>query len=210
LLAFKSGQKILFIGDSITDADRRGPAAPLGDGYVRIVHDLLAVRYPDLGLNIVNKGVSGDTTRNLAQRWKDDVINERPDWLSVGIGINDVWRSFGDSPNEAVPIAEYEANMRRLLDWTVRTVQARLILVTPYMIERDTAHAMRHQMDLYGHVVSRLAADYNAILVPTQAAFDNVLQFTRPQDWADDQIHPNSAGHTVIALEFLRAVGFEL
>lgn len=210
MIAFNAGEKILFIGDSITDSDRTGYAAPLGDGYVRMVHDLLAARYPELRLIIVNRGVSGDTTRNLSARWRSDVINERPDWVSVGIGINDVWRAFGDMPDEAVPLDEYEATLRRLLDMTTRSIGARLILMEPYMIEPDRSQPMRREMDLYAGAVGRLAAEYNAILVPTQAAFDAALQHSRPEAWSSDQIHPNGPGHAVITLALLRAVGFDL
>jgi lysophospholipase L1-like esterase len=210
LIAFKQGQKILFIGDSITDCGRRDDAPPLGDGYVRIVNNFLLARYPELALSVVNMGISGDTTRNLSTRWQRDVIDERPDWLSVAIGINDVWRSFGDNPDEAVPLPEYESTLRRLLDWTRQATGAGLILMQPYMIEPDRSNPMRHQMDLYGTAIRRLAGDYGALLVQTQAAFDRVLQYTQPGDWADDQIHPNAPGHTVIAMEVLRSLGADL
>ncbi len=209
-MLFGPGQRIVFIGDSITDAGRRGPAAPWGSGYVSTVRNLTLARYPGLGLTFVNRGVSGDTTRDLASRWERDVIAERPDWLSVGIGINDVWRAFGDRPREAVPLPEYEATLRRLLDRARDAAGARLILMQPYMIEPDRVHAMRRLMDRYGETVRRLAADYGAVLVPTQAAFDAALERTTPIDWADDRIHPNGPGHAVIALAFLRAIGFAL
>src|SRR5690349_18890664 len=121
-----------------------------------MVHDLIVARYPELGLKVVNRGVGGDTTRNLLARWHQDVIKEKPDWLSVGIGINDVWRSFDGSPSEAVPIAEYEANLRRMLDQALEAQRPRLILMEPYMIERDRTRPMRHQMDMYGAVVKRV------------------------------------------------------
>jgi lysophospholipase L1-like esterase len=138
------------------------------------------------------------------------VIDEQPQWLSVGIGINDVWRAFGDNRREAVPLQEYEATLRRLLDWTLQATSARLILMEPYMIEPDRSRPMRREMDSYGSAVARLAADYGALLVRTQVAFDRVLRYTSPGDWADDQIHPNAPGHTVIALEFLRSIGADL
>src|SRR4051812_30904703 len=94
-------QKILFAGDSITDAGRRSLAAPYGEGYVSMVRNFVLARYPELGLTFVNRGVAGDTVRDLDARWERDVIAERPDWLAVFIGINDVWRAFGDSPHEA-------------------------------------------------------------------------------------------------------------
>ena len=73
------GQKIVFIGDSITDCDRRRGRAPYGDGYVNIVRNLLLARYPAYKLTVVNRGIGGDTTRNLAARWERDVIAEQPD-----------------------------------------------------------------------------------------------------------------------------------
>jgi lysophospholipase L1-like esterase len=209
-MLFERGQTILFIGDSITDRGRRDVAPPYGSGYVHQVYSLLQAGYPELGLRIVNRGVAGDTTRHLAARWERDVIAERPDWLSVMIGINDVWRAFGSNPHEAVPLHEYEATLRTLLDRTRMATSARLILMEPYMIEPDRNVSMRRQMDRYGAVVRQIAPEYNAVLVQTQAAFDAALAQTKPSDWADDQIHPNSPGHAIIALALLRAIGFEL
>lgn len=209
-MIFQAHQKIVFIGDSITDCGRRDHAQPYGNGYVNYVRDLLLARYPQLQLNVVNRGVGGDTTRNLADRWERDVIAERPDWLSVKIGINDVWRGFGLNTHEAVPLPEYEATLRQLLDQARTQTNCKLILMTPYMIEADRHVPMRRQMDLYGAAVRALAASDDAILVDTQAVFDRVLAYTDAADWAGDQIHPNSAGHMVIALAWLRAVGFEL
>jgi lysophospholipase L1-like esterase len=206
---FQQQQKIVFVGDSITDAGRR-EASPYGAGYVSQVRSLLLARYPELGLRIVNRGVSGDTTRHLAERWERDVIAEQPDWLVLLIGINDVWRSFGLYPHESVPLPEYEAILHHLLGRTLDQSPARLILMEPYMIEQDRAVPMRRQMDWYGEVVRRLAGQYDAVLVRTQAAFDRAMHSTTPKDWSDDQIHPNSAGHAIIALELLRAVGFTL
>jgi lysophospholipase L1-like esterase len=69
---------------------------------------------------------------------------------------------------------------------------------------------MRKMMDAYGSAVEQIASQYGAVFVPTQAAFDAVLTHSTPAIWAEDQIHPNAPGHAVIALAFLRAVGFEL
>jgi lysophospholipase L1-like esterase len=208
LVIFERQQKIVFIGDSITDAGRRPGTAPYGDGYVSQVCTLLQARYPELRLRFANRGVAGDTSRHLADRWERDVIAEQPDWLVMMIGINDVWLSFGLYPQEAVPLPEYEATLRRLLDRTCSATSARLVLMEPYMIEPNRLVPMRRQMDWYGAVIRRLAADYGAVLVRTQAAFDTVLAHTTPHDWSGDQIHPSSAGHAIIALALLREIGF--
>src|SRR5882724_7395995 len=78
VLLFEAHQKIVFIGDSITDCGRRDEAAPYGNGYVSLVRNLLLARYPEQQLTIVNKGIGGNTTRDLAARWKKDVILEQP------------------------------------------------------------------------------------------------------------------------------------
>ncbi len=127
---------------------------------------------------------------------------------NIMIGINDVWRAFDGRPDNAVPLDEYEQTLRKLLDRARTATGARLILMEPYMIEPSQEQPMRREMDRYGATVRAIAADYDAILVRTQAAFDATLQHTTPTDWAQDQIHPNLPGHAIIALAWLRAVGF--
>lgn len=210
-MLFTAQQRLVFIGDSITDCGRTAASAPYGSGYVSMVRNLLVAHYPELGLTILNRGISGNTVRDLAQRWEKDAIAERPDWLAVMIGINDCWRLFRPGGEKAaVKLPEYEATLRRLLDRTRSATSARLILIQPYMIEPNTEQPMRREMDRYGAVVSTVAAEYKAVLVSTQAAWDAALTHTQPSDWSEDQIHPTAPGHAVMALAFLRAVGFTL
>ncbi|HEU5316981.1 MAG TPA: NUDIX domain-containing protein, partial [Chloroflexota bacterium] len=121
-LIFGRDQKILFIGDSITDCGRRGgadstgPHVPYGNGYVHLARAFLLARHGEQGLEIVNRGISGNTVRDLDRRWEQDVIAEQPDWLSVKIGINDVWRLIANRRADHVPLDEYEATLRKLLD----------------------------------------------------------------------------------------------
>jgi lysophospholipase L1-like esterase len=209
-MLFHPGQKLLFIGDSITDCGRRDIAAPYGNGYVSLVRALLLARYPELGPDLVNRGIGGDTVRHLAARWERDVVSERPDWLSVKVGINDVWRRFGDSPGEAVPLDEYRDTLEGLLRRAREATGAKLILMEPYVIEPNRSEPMRAEMDRYCAVVGVLAAEHDAVLVRTQTAFDAALAHTPAGAWADDRVHPNLPGHAVIALAWLRAAGFEL
>ena len=94
-LLFQSGEKVLFIGDSITDCGRRGDHAPLGSGYVKKVTELITAKYPGRRIEYVNKGIGGDIVEGLEARWDVDVIAEQPDWLSVKIGINNASRQLG-------------------------------------------------------------------------------------------------------------------
>jgi len=209
-MLFERGQKVVFIGDSITDCGRRDANAPYGNGYVSLVRGFVIGRYPELDLHFENRGIGGDTVRHLAARWDADVLAEHPDWLIVKIGINDVWRSFDSAGQGAVDIEDYETTYRRLLQTAVDWTGCRLIIAEPYVIEGDRSDPMRAQMDRYGLVARQLAGEFQAVNVQTQAAFDRALETTAPGDWADDRIHPNLAGHAVIAQAFLRAIGWEL
>jgi lysophospholipase L1-like esterase len=202
------GQRIVFIGDSITDCGRREPDPPYGNGYVSLVRALVTASHPELGLMWTNRGVSGDTVRDLDRRWEADAIGPAPDWLSVMIGINDVWRAFDGWPDEAVPIEEYGSTLRSLLDRAVEATGCRLIVATPYLIEPDRTEPQRAMSDRYGAVARAIAAEFDATFVDTQAAFDRVLAVTPPDAWADDRVHPNLAGHAVIAQAFLRTLGW--
>ncbi|HEY0003020.1 MAG TPA: SGNH/GDSL hydrolase family protein [Actinoplanes sp.] len=205
-MIFTANQRIVFIGDSITDCGRRDVAAPYGDGYVDLIRSFVTASHPELGLTWVNKGIGGDTVRNLAARWEADAIGTEPDWLSVMIGINDIWRAFGDRPAEAVPIDEYTTTLRSLLRTAVDRTGCRLIVAEPYIIEPDRTDPQREQTDRYCLVAREIAAEFDALNVRTQDAFDEVLRSTKPADWADDRIHPNRPGHAVIAQAFLRAL----
>jgi lysophospholipase L1-like esterase len=204
---FEPNQRIVFIGDSITDAGRRDVAPPLGGGYVGIVAGFLAAQYPEHRLAVVNRGIGGDTVRHLAARWDADAIGPRPDWVAVGIGINDVWRAFGDNTHEAVPLSEYRDTLRSLLTRAQDETGCRLIVIEPYMIEPDRSDPMRARMDEYGQAAREIARALDAVNVRTQEAFDTVLATTTPDDWATDRVHPNIAGHAVIAHAVLNAVG---
>jgi lysophospholipase L1-like esterase len=203
---FERGQRIVFIGDSITDSGRRDVDPPYGNGYVSLVRAMVTAAHPELDLMWTNRGVSGDTVRDLDRRWERDAIGARPDWLSVMIGINDVWRAFSGWADDAVPIDEYEATLRSLLRRAVDATGCRLIVATPYLIEPDRAEPQRATSDRYGAVARAVAAEFDAVCVDTQAAFDRVLAVTPAQAWADDRVHPNLAGHAVIAQAFLRAL----
>ncbi len=99
-MKIKPGSKLVMIGDSVTDCERARPVGEglfgaVGKGYVSLVDALLSSTYPAHGIRVINVGSSGDQVRNLLARWQTDVIDKKPDWLSIMIGINDVWRQAG-------------------------------------------------------------------------------------------------------------------
>lgn len=209
-MLFTDHQKIVMIGDSITDCGRRDVNAPHGNGYVSLVRAMILARYPERHLSFVNRGIGGNTVRDLASRWQADVIHERPDWLSCKIGINDVWRSYDSAGQGAVSLDEYRTTLKRLLTEAREKTGCNLIVMEPYVIDTDRKNSMRPRMDEYGLAAREVAKELGAVNVRTQEAFDRVLKHSTPEDWANDKVHPNLEGHAVIAEAFLRAVGFEL
>ncbi len=132
-----SSSTLLMIGDSITDCGRARPVAEavnwdLGNGYVSLIHALLGATCPERHIRIRNTGISGNTVRDLAARWQSDVLDLKPDWLSIMIGINDVWRQF-DAPLQTewhVTLDEYLSILEQLVR-TTRPQLKGLVLMTP-------------------------------------------------------------------------------
>lgn len=207
------GSRVVMIGDSITDCGRVRDAADdspeaLGNGYVAIASALIAVEGAARKITVLNRGISGDTVRDLEARWDRDVLALRPDWLTVMIGVNDVWRAFDERASMralAVSAPEYERVYDALL------VRARphlrgLVLLSPFLVQPDRTDHMRTHVDAFSAIVKRLAARHGAFFVDTQAAFDWMLFHMPVAQLAPDTVHPTLLGHTVIANALLTAL----
>ena len=212
-MLFGENDKIEFIGDSISDYERIKPVGEglfnaWGQSYVANVGSLLCCMYPELNLRVVNMGIGGNQVRDLDNRWQTDVLDLKPDWVSILIGINDVWRQFDcpQMPETHVPIDEYYATYERLIQKTLSKVKG-IILMTPYFMEPNRKDPMREKMDLYGAAVKKLAQKYNLVLVDLQKAWDELFTHMHPCNIAWDRIHPNQIGCMYIAKQFLKAVG---
>ena len=161
-MIIQPNSKLVMIGDSITDCSRARPigegAEGLGGGYVSFVNGLLTARYPTDPIRVINMGNGGDTVRDLQNHWQTDVIDLKPDWLSICIGINDVWR-FHETPPQPelhVPLIEFTQKLDDLVRLTMPTVKG-LILMTPYFVEPNRADPMRVMMDDYSTSVRQIA-----------------------------------------------------
>ncbi len=209
-MKLEPNQSILFQGDSITDCGRERAAQDpndgrgLGNGYVGLLGAALRAQYPDHGLRIFNRGVSGHRIVDLYARWKVDAINLQPDWISILVGVNDTWHEFGS--RNGVALDRYEQVYRMLLEDTRKHLPAgRLVLCEPFVL-RCGVVTEEWEDDIRGRqeIVLRLAGEFDALHVPFQDMFDRALSEAPPAHWAGDGVHPTRIGHERMA-EFWRA-----
>lgn len=201
----KDNSLLLFQGDSITDTGRTGSADPsvsLGEGYPAKIAAKLAER----GIKVINRGISGNRTWDLIDRWDKDCIDIKPDYFSLLIGVNDTWRRYDSGM--VTTAEEYEANMRQLLDRVVKETDAKIILLNIFLLDVTPDKAqMRPDLIEKQEVISRLIKEYDVTFVDIQALFDKmVAEGTPMEELSADGVHPTDFGHEVIAAEWLRCV----
>jgi lysophospholipase L1-like esterase len=222
-IELKHNQTIVFIGDSITDADRDLPAyRPFGFGYVHFVANTLLAKYPELNISIINAGISGNTVRDLKHRWEKDCIRYKPDILSVLIGINDVARRYAEPEKlpRAVYEDEYELTYRQLLSQAEEQCNCQLILMEPFMfcdssreMDQDIIsrgkeeNQMLKSLRRYVNIVECFAKEFEAVLVPLQSEIDKQIKQVPPEKWSEDSVHPYLWAHAWIAQRWLQATG---
>jgi lysophospholipase L1-like esterase len=209
-IRLKATDTIVFIGDSITAADRHRQAySPLGFGYVHFAGNLLLARYPALNLRIVNTGISGDTVIDLKDRWQRDCLAHRPNVLSVMVGINDVWRRAmePDMAERAASPAEFEITYEQLLVQAKGHCRCQLVLMEPLLFCRDRENEVFRALVPYLEAVRRLATKQGAVIVPLQKEIDRQIVEIPSEKWSQDAVHPYLWAHAWIAQQWLDATG---
>lgn len=214
-MIFDDMDRIVFAGDSVTDMGSEQPVGEglfdsLGTGYVRVVENLLSAFYPEIRLRITNSGVAGNSSRDLLARYQRDVVDLRPDWVSICIGINDVWRQF-DCPAMAehhVLPEEYEENIRKMI-LAVKDQVKGIFLLSPYYMEPNRQDKMRARMDEYVEICRKLAAEYGCRFVDFQKMYEDYCSIHHSSSVAWDRVHPNQIGSTLMARAFLDQCGFD-
>lgn len=214
-MIFQDMDRIVFAGDSVTDM---GSAQPVGEGlfdnvgrsYVRIIENMLAVWYPEIRVRVTNSGISGNTSRDLLARFDRDVVSLKPDWVSICIGINDVWRQFDTPamPDGAVFPDEYRENLTKMIEAVKGKVKG-IFILSPYYMEPNREDKMRARMDEYTDICRELAERYGCTFVDFQKAYEEYCKIRHSSFIAWDRIHPNQVGATLMARAFLDACGFD-
>jgi len=203
-LKIKDRQTILFIGDSITDCGRRTTEKPLGNGYVKLFHDMLTIREPEKKINIINKGISGDNIVGLQSRWTDDVLIHRPEWISIKIGINDLHTVLWKNEKAISPEVFNKTYNDILFRTKVVLPKCEILLIEPFYISvEDNKESFRKSvLDLipeYIKIVREMSKKYKTRLVKTHEMFKMFLKYHEAETLCPEPVHPYLIGHMAIA-----------
>lgn len=216
-MLLKNRDTIVFAGDSITDMGKSKPYGEeaglgqgLGDGYVHFFSDMMTATYPELDLRILNAGISGNTSAQLLARWQEDVLDLKPDWVFVCIGVNDAINKFIYPCREDLQVSceAYKHNLETMAD-SVKGMGKELVFVSPYVVVPHAEDPLRVEMDKYRKICKETAEKYSCRFVDLQQMFDAYCQYKHQCLAAWDRIHPNRIGAYLIAREILKVLEFD-
>ena len=201
--------KILFFGDSITDAGRNREQTEanvgLGNGYVFCASTALMNK--DLAkYEIYNRGISGNRVVDLYARIKQDCWNLSPDVISILIGVNDVWHEIMRS--NGVEIDRFENVYRLLLSDTLKRLpNVKIIICEPFVLEGSATKENYKEFLLvkeYAKVAKKLAKEFNLPLVSLQAPYDAAAEKYGADKILRDGVHPTTEGSVILANEWIK------
>ncbi len=203
--------KIVFFGDSITDASHGYHEEELykylnyGSGYVIQVAGRLFSDNP-VKHQIINKGISGNRIVDLYARIKSDVWNLQPDVLSILIGVNDVWHEI--MSQNGVDIKRFEKVYSTLIEDTLeRLPNTKIVLLEPFVLKgMSTSERFDEflQVKDYAKVVKKLAHKYGLFFISLQDDFDKASEKYGVEPYLIDGVHPNIAGSSLIAEKWIK------
>ncbi len=201
----KENDIVLFQGDSITDCGHLF-GLEYGEGYAMLIASLFSEAFPEKNVKFLNRGISGHRVKDLKARWTADCLDLKPNWVSILIGINDVWRRY-DS-NDPTSVEAFEADYRDILTQTKEKLGANLIIMEPFLLPHPEDRIQwREDLDPKIEVARKLAEEFDAIYIPLDEMFKEALNRQEAKFWAADGVHPTPAGHGLIAKAWLKAVG---
>lgn len=197
--------KILFQGDSITDAGRdRSDPHNLGEGYPKYAAENIAEAFPDMDFEFVNLGISGNQTIDLVNRLEEDFIAQQPDVVSILIGINDVWHRA--DTKEWLSDEKFEENYRAVLEAIKTRTNAKILIIEPFLIPVEDKLFFREDLDPKIQIVRKLAREYADAYLPMDGLLAAGYIGTEPTVYAADGVHPTEEGARFIGDYYLEAV----
>lgn len=201
-------KRILFVGDSITDGWRERDNDNLrGSGYVTAASAWVSSEFPG-EYQCINRGIGGNRIVDLLAREKCDMINLKPDYVSIMIGVNDVWQELG--LKNGISPERYEVLYDMLIsDIKTALPDAKMFIMGSYLTKgletTEKWDEFKGGVDKMAAVAKKLAEKHGLLFVDMQKAFDEALTKAPAEYWTVDGVHPTSGGQGLIAREWIKA-----
>lgn len=205
---------ILFQGDSITDCGRsRDDNAQVGTGYALLVKSQLGFENPNQ-YQFYNRGISGNRIVDVYARIKADIINLKPDYMSLLIGVNDVWHEI--MYNNGVDEEKFEKIYSMLIEEIKEALpELKIMILEPFCLKgvaTDNTETQPDKWERFDSEVKKRAAKakliaekYGLVFVELQNKFDELTQQAEETYWLRDGVHPTPMGHEMIKREWIKA-----
>ena len=196
--------KIVFIGDSITDCERdRADENSLGNGFVKILSDKLRPIYPDMDIQLINKGISGNEVCDVLARVNKDVIDLKPDTAVVMIGINNVLHQY--KYGKQLDLKQFERDFTELLG-KIKDAGITLIVLEPFLMPAPDKLRMRPLFNKELEIIHRVAVDIADEFVAYDEMFNGLSESIRYTEYSMDGVHPTHRGSRLIADTAIKAI----
>jgi lysophospholipase L1-like esterase len=218
-LAVKAGEKIAFMGDSITQAGNRK------NGYINLV--MGALNKEGLKLTHVAAGKSGNKSNDMLARLDTSVISKKPNWMTLSCGVNDVWHfslRLGKRTFQGVSIEDYKSNIRKIIE-KAEAADIKVVILTSTMIGEDPEKETNKKLIPYnaflreiakekGLPLADLSKDMHAALKLIPDVAGKAKMFGDPKyprniknKLTSDGCHMNALGNIMMAKGVLKAFG---
>ena len=196
-LPVKNGQKIAFMGDSITEAGA-GP-----EGYVTLV--IRGLEANGVKAAALPAGISGHKSDQMLERLERDVLSKKPDWMTLSCGVNDVWHGAN-----GVPLEDYRKNITKIVE-KCKAAGIKVVILTSTMIGEDQPNANNRKLAAYNDFLRTLAREKKCLLADLnadmQAALAKAGSDRKGNLLTSDGVHMNPAGNQMMATGVLKAFG---
>lgn len=203
-LKLKENERIVFLGDSITQAGARP------GGYVTLIREAIEQSHPALNCEVIGAGISGHKVPDCQKRLKRDVLDRDPTLVVIYIGINDVWHSTRDAGTSE---EDFGAGLRDMIA-QIKAKGARVILCTPSVIgeKTDGSNSLDEMLNTYAGISRKIAAETESELLDLRKLFLHELEQSNPEQkphsiLTTDGVHLNEVGNHFVAKCVLESFG---
>lgn len=200
-LPFKTGEKIAFLGDSITQMGTKNKL-----GYVNLVMD--GIKAAGIDATAVPAGISGNTCVHMLKRVNRDVIKKQPNWMFLSCGVNDAPNGID---NPGVPLEQYKTNITTILD-RCQKAGIKVIVLTATPVLEDPDHVCNKNLIPYNEFLRAIAAERKLPLIDLNKRFNAIIEKkqNKKELWLTvDGTHMSPYGDILIAYTILQQLGMD-